>query len=385
MKLREKIKRFWALDVHNREGFTLVELIIVIAILAILSSVAVVGYSSYVEKANKQADKTLAAEIVNALTLAYYSGELNGNGYVILSNTEGPDYGSNAEIKAALEATYGVNGVSSLKLKHNDWNIEYTNSSFAGDEIELLEKVDDLTGILGSVLDQYPQLMGANFQAYLAKLGLDPANPDDDTAISQAAVLYVAQNMGNANKTAWVDSVANLPTSGLSTSDQVCIAWLPYFNNSYLDVAAALYATAEAYCRYELNVHGKSEPMAKLDEGMAKIKPEEITDGKLAVQQVFSAFAAVQQLVIVDQSTAADYHFMEYFNNGQARKDAEAYVGILGTVSSAESAIVGSLGQENCFSSEELSNMFEVYSNGGVIIVVEILNDGTLKIANPLE
>ena len=70
MKLREKIKRFWTLDVHNHQGFTLVELIIVIAILAILSSVAVVGYSSYIKKANKAADEALLYEINQAFRAA---------------------------------------------------------------------------------------------------------------------------------------------------------------------------------------------------------------------------------------------------------------------------------------------------------------------------
>ena len=59
MKLKNMWKRFWTLDVHNHEGFTLVELIIVIAILAILSTGAIAGYSAYVESANKTADKAL--------------------------------------------------------------------------------------------------------------------------------------------------------------------------------------------------------------------------------------------------------------------------------------------------------------------------------------
>jgi prepilin-type N-terminal cleavage/methylation domain-containing protein len=48
-------------------GFTLVELIIVIAILAILSSVAVAGYSSYIKKAN---DSAVLAELNNISTAA---------------------------------------------------------------------------------------------------------------------------------------------------------------------------------------------------------------------------------------------------------------------------------------------------------------------------
>lgn len=54
----------------KKEGFTLVELIIVIAILAILSSAAVAGYSSYITKANTSAVNTELSNISTAAVLA---------------------------------------------------------------------------------------------------------------------------------------------------------------------------------------------------------------------------------------------------------------------------------------------------------------------------
>ena len=51
-------------------GFTLVELIIVIAILAILSSGAVAGYSTYIKKANTSAVETELSHISSAAVLA---------------------------------------------------------------------------------------------------------------------------------------------------------------------------------------------------------------------------------------------------------------------------------------------------------------------------
>ena len=56
---------------NTKKGFTLVELLVVIAILAILSSVAVVGYTSFIGKANQSKVDTEIREVVNILNAEY--------------------------------------------------------------------------------------------------------------------------------------------------------------------------------------------------------------------------------------------------------------------------------------------------------------------------
>jgi len=65
-----KMKKFFTLDRHHAEGFTLVELIVVIAILAILGAVAVPAYSGYIEKTKKAADEQLLADLNTAFASA---------------------------------------------------------------------------------------------------------------------------------------------------------------------------------------------------------------------------------------------------------------------------------------------------------------------------
>ena len=60
------MKKFW----KKTEGFTLVELVVVIAILGVLAGVGTVGYSGYVKKANMAADETLLNNLNTAFAVA---------------------------------------------------------------------------------------------------------------------------------------------------------------------------------------------------------------------------------------------------------------------------------------------------------------------------
>ena len=60
---------------NTKKGFTLVELLVVIAILAILSSVAVVGYTAFINNAKDSAAKTEAKQIETAIEATLMAGD----------------------------------------------------------------------------------------------------------------------------------------------------------------------------------------------------------------------------------------------------------------------------------------------------------------------
>lgn len=135
----------------NNKGFSLVELIIVIAIMAILIAVLAPQYIKYVEKSRKSADLDNYQKIIDAVQVAYSDTDLNltvpsGGVTITLSSASGTATAiSDTSLQGALENT-GVDVTKIvtkssaykgkvIKVEDNSGNIKITvnDASLAGE------------------------------------------------------------------------------------------------------------------------------------------------------------------------------------------------------------------------------------------------------------
>ena len=108
----------------NNKGFSLVELIIVIAIMAVLIGLLAPQYLRFVEKSKKSADVSNAQALATAFNVAFADGKLksgenqSGNGggtYNSLGVQTWPE-GKSVASSATWVVTIGSDGVSSITL-----------------------------------------------------------------------------------------------------------------------------------------------------------------------------------------------------------------------------------------------------------------------------
>ena len=297
MKLKNMWKRFWTLDVHNHEGFTLVELIIVIAILAILSTGAIAGYSAYVEKANEAADKAMLAELNTAFAAACANNGVDWFGLSVspeltVDNSANKVTGlktGTIDVKVAADFAASIgNGFTFKVYEVSKLRYDKTTGSFVLSQfVDVYNTLKEMFGpaiadkIVGSSLgaigtetlfDQMNDAMDmagnlnlhtmagdAFANAYFQYLGIDPSDENaqaafdaklnqlgvtDATAATNAIALYAAQNSAGLT----IDSLGKWLGSDKTTQDLQNNA-----NANTLAEAAAIYGL---YLSYQKETNG---------------------------------------------------------------------------------------------------------------------------------
>ena len=379
MKLKNMWKRFWTLDVHNHEGFTLVELIIVIAILAILSTGAIAGYSAYVTSANKTADQALAAEVANVLMLAHYSNSIDGSGYVVLG-LEG-EATATENLYQVLEDAFGSHWRTALRLKYNDWNVAYTDSPFQGNETALITRVESITDALSDTLAEHPELVGEGFRGYMtSELGFSADDLGNQSKVADAAVLYVANGTSNLSPEQQEQFKSVVTTSG-GDFETMLNGLIPVYGSNVM-AAAATYAMLVSWCQYEDKLNNNTELMDRLGtfDGMDvdANDPQQLVDAIMGTMDEVGQYMDEQAALGED---GVQFHAEEYFTN-QVTSAVDGFINVMGTANSAKNHV--NLGSADCFDNAELRALFSRYGEGSVVILVETLNDGSVRITNPL-
>ena len=364
MNMKKKIKEFFAMS-RQHDGFTLVELIVVIAILAILAGVAVPAYNGYITKTNMAADHKLASEVKQALALAFYSNPEEFNTpYIVLSMDKAPE-GENVE--AIMSAVYG-SAWSELRLKHDGWAGGIAGSSIAGTSEKvgsLLNTVDGLTSSLGNVLEAVPGLAGANFESYYkTELG-EGAN---SASIADVAVFYVADKSAN-----WTDDqILELSQKMVGRDPDAVLNALQPITGSTLSSAALMYSVATGYAEYSNNDEVKAI-LAGVTEDFANADPETINPTKVYgdLMNAFTAMSAVD-------STLINKYLAE-----EMLKDMTAYRDSMKMINDNKSTILNNteLGSNDTFSRPGVQNIFVSFANGSVVVSANVA-DGVITVGS---
>ncbi|MBE6543794.1 MAG: prepilin-type N-terminal cleavage/methylation domain-containing protein [Ruminococcaceae bacterium] len=357
----------------TNKGFSLVELIVVIAIMAIIAGVAIPVYTTYIDKTNKAADEQLFADIMDVLTYAAVADTTGATGYlgsVILGEDPTSFAGSTAFVQAAID-----NAELTGSLKYDGWSASGANNAtiidnsvfFEGTPAEKEVKVEDLLGNVQTLVEAYKEVTGStNSDANEVVFGV----------ASEAAALSETQ----------IENIATIWEQNFFTSDLMGV----YFTNNNelgLDTGIAADNIMMSLAIYYANI--KAFVMyaeANVDNVATSGDPEYTSNGitynskaskhfydmtnslsTLSGAQVVSALISGKNKILenVEPEVVFDYYGLDETANPTAdyderlaarKNDAKAFISTLSIANSKKEDFVDKMDQEDLFGSKEMSD-----------------------------
>lgn len=335
-------------------GFTLVELIVVIAIIGILAGVGTVGYGGYIKRTNEGLDETLYRNILYAGEIGKYQNPgVTGRVTVTKDSnaTVTSDSGNAAVVEKWLSDAFGNDWATTMKYRTDKYagndkyntivlpgvNVPLTpaqqeavakinGSNFADNTVEIANTINSLSKALsthaaqGTNFTMLKQLFQDSntydeYKKFMEKKGYyiekTPISEDDATAIGNLTAMYVANKVGNVKSDAALQGMKDL--FGTANNSKSLLA--AGGGDGFVGSALAYGMTT-----------GLMNSSFVTDEQRAQLKAEA---GKVTGFQTMQNYLTTVRKM---ENSNKENLMQQYLNSAEGKKDLDACLAALGLI-----------------------------------------------------